>query len=199
MYWTSRTRLEVQDLPSRTLSTQRCISKFVGGTDTGWLAEEVENLAPSIVAPRNRRSPTIRPITKLTKNCPADSGLLVQGTVVPEERGEYLQKMPVHWTASPERETNKRQLHQPAPGTNEPEAPAPNQNSNSHQQAQPSTTGEFREWPDIPPTWELERDARCHLETEPNYPSNSVLGTIARQLLGWSPSARGWLEPLCGV
>ena len=64
----------------------------VGGTDTGWLAEEVENLAPSIVAPGNRRSPTIRPITKLTKNCPADSGLLVQGTEVPEERGEYLQK-----------------------------------------------------------------------------------------------------------
>ena len=107
-------------------------------------------------------------------------------------------KMPVHWTASPERETNKTQPHQPAPGTNEPEAPAPNQTSDSHQQAQPSTTGEFREWPDIPPTWELERDARGHLETDPNYPSNSVLGTIARQLLGWSPSARGWLEPLCG-
>ena len=35
-------------------------------------------------------------------------------------------------------------------------------------------------------------------KTDPNYPSNSVLGTIARQLLGWSPSARGWLEPLCG-
>ena len=108
-------------------------------------------------------------------------------------------KMPVHWTASPERDPNKTQPHEPAPGTNEPEAPAPNQTSDSHQQAQPSTTGEFREWPDIPPTWELERDARGHLETEPNYPSNSVLGTIARQLLGWSPSARGWLEPLCGV
>ena len=36
-------------------------------------------------------------------------------------------------------------------------------------------------------------------ETKPNYPRNSVLGTIARQLLGWSPSARGWLELLCGV
>ena len=91
-------------------------------------------------------------------------------------------KMPVLWTASPERETNKTQPHQPAPGANEPEAPAPNQTSDSHQQAQPSTTGEFRQWPDIPPTWELERDARGHLETEPNYPSNSVLGTIARQL-----------------
>ena len=108
--------------------------------------------------------------------------------------------MPILWTASPERESNKTQPHEPAPGTNEPEAPAPNQTSDSHQQAQPRTTGEFREWPDIPPTWELERDARGHLETKPNYPSNSVLhGTIARQLLGWSPSARGWLEPLCGV
>ena len=67
-------------------------SEPVGGTDMGWLAEEVENLAPSIVAPGNRRSPTIRPITKLTKKCPADSGLLVQGTEVPEERGENLQK-----------------------------------------------------------------------------------------------------------
>ena len=47
---------------------------------------------PSIVAPGNRRSPTIRPITKLTKKCPADSGLLVQGTEVPEERGEFLLK-----------------------------------------------------------------------------------------------------------
>ena len=69
----------------------RC-TEPVGGTDMGWLAEEVENLAPSIVAPGNRRSPTIRPITKLTKNCPADSGHLVQGTEVPEERGEYLLK-----------------------------------------------------------------------------------------------------------
>ena len=46
-----------------------------------------------------------------------------------------------------------------------PEAPAPSQKSDSHQQAQPSTTGEFRVWPDIPPTWELERDARGHSET----------------------------------
>ena len=46
----------------------------------GQLAEEVENLAPSIVAPGNRRSPTIRPITKLTKDCPADLWLLMQGT-----------------------------------------------------------------------------------------------------------------------
>ena len=91
------------------------------------------------------------------------------------------------------------QPHQPAPGTNEPEAPAPSQKSDSHQQAQPSTTREFREWPDIPPTWELEHDARGHLETKPNYPSNSVLGTIARHLFRWSPSARGWLELLCGV
>ena len=30
----------------------------------GWLAEEVEDLFPSIVAPGNRRSQTIRPITK---------------------------------------------------------------------------------------------------------------------------------------
>ena len=80
-----------------------------------------------------------------------------------------------------------------------PEAPAPSQKSESHQQAQPSTTGELGGWPDIPPTWELERDARGHLETKPNYPRNSVLGTIARQLLRWSPSARGWLELLCGV
>ena len=58
----------------------------------GWLAEEVENLSPSIVGPGNRRSPTIRPITKLTKNSPSDSGLLVQGTEVPEDRGGYLQK-----------------------------------------------------------------------------------------------------------
>ena len=63
----------------------RC-TEPVGGTDAGWLAEEVENLSPSIVAPGNRRSPTIRPITKLTKKCPADSGLLVQGTEVPEHR-----------------------------------------------------------------------------------------------------------------
>ena len=88
----------------------------VGGTDMGWLAEEVENLAPSIVAPGNRRSPTIRPITKLTKNCPSDSGLLVQGTEVPEDRGRIPAEMPVLWTASPERETNKTQPHEPAPG-----------------------------------------------------------------------------------
>ena len=35
---------------------------------------------PSIDAPGNRRSPTIRPITKLTMNCPADLRLLMQGT-----------------------------------------------------------------------------------------------------------------------
>ena len=37
-----------------------------------------------------------------------------------------------------------------------PEAPAPNQTSDSHQQEQQSTTEVFGEWPDIPPTWELE-------------------------------------------
>ena len=57
----------------------RC-SEPVGGTDKGWLAEEVENLLPSVVAPVNRRSPTIRPIAKLTMNCPADLWLLMQGT-----------------------------------------------------------------------------------------------------------------------
>ena len=57
----------------------RC-TEPVGGTDLGWLAEEVENLDPSIVAPGNRRSPTIRPITKLTMNCPADWRLLMKGT-----------------------------------------------------------------------------------------------------------------------
>ena len=46
-----------------------------------------------------------------------------------------------------------------------PEAPAPSQTSDSHQQAPPSTTGEFGEWPDIPPTRELECDARGHSET----------------------------------
>ena len=35
---------------------------------------------PSIVAPGNRRSPTIRPIKKLIMNCPADLRLLMQGT-----------------------------------------------------------------------------------------------------------------------
>ena len=42
-------------------------------------AEEVENLAPSIVAPGNRRSPTIRLVTKYTTKCPADAWLLMQG------------------------------------------------------------------------------------------------------------------------
>ena len=55
-------------------------SEPVGGTDKGWLAEEVENLAPSIVAPGNRRSPTIRPVTKYTTKCPANLWLLMKGT-----------------------------------------------------------------------------------------------------------------------
>ena len=47
-------RTNPQENPSR-------CSEPVGGTDKGWLAEEVENLPPSIVAPGNRRSPTVRP------------------------------------------------------------------------------------------------------------------------------------------
>ena len=46
----------------------------------GWLAEEVVDLLPSIVAPGNRLSPTIRPITKLTMNCSADLRLQMKGT-----------------------------------------------------------------------------------------------------------------------
>ena len=53
-------------------------SEPVGGIDTGWLAEEVENLPLSIVAPANGRSATIRPNTKLT--IPAELRLLMQGT-----------------------------------------------------------------------------------------------------------------------
>ena len=46
--------------------------------------------------------------------------------------------------------------------------------------------------PDIPLTWELERGARGHSGIYPNCSSSSVLGSIARQLLGWSPWNR-WL------
>ena len=56
-------------------------------------------------------------------------------------------KMPVLRTASPERETNKTQPHQPAPGTNEPEAPAPSQKSDSHQQAQRARQESFESGP----------------------------------------------------
>ena len=33
---------------------------------------------PSIVAPGDRRSPTISPVTKYTTNCPADAWLLME-------------------------------------------------------------------------------------------------------------------------
>ena len=69
----------------------------------------------------------------------------------------------VPFLVSPNKETTRnpqaREKHkQPQ------QAPAPNQTSDSHQQAEQSTTEVFREWPDIPPTWELERDARGHRE-----------------------------------
>ena len=163
----------------------------VGGTDTGWLAEEVENLAPSIIAPGNRRSPTIRPITKLTKNCPSDSWLLVQGTEVPGDTCKNVGPL--------DGVPGKGSQQNTTPRTSARDKRARSTSSQPDERQPPAGTNEFREWPDIPPTWELERDARGHLETEPNYPSNSVLGTIARQLLGWSPSAKGWLELLCGV
>ena len=60
--------------------------------------------------------------------------------------------------------------------------------SDSFKQARPSTTREFLVWPDIPPTRELECDARGHSETCLNFSSCSVLGSVARQLSGWSPS-----------
>ena len=67
---------------------------------------------------------------------------------------ERKQNDPTHTTSA--RNTRK----QP------PEAPAPSQTSDSHQQAEPSATREFVVWPDIPPTWELEHDARGHSETK---------------------------------
>ena len=39
-------------------------SEPVGGSDKGWLAEEVEKLPPRIVAPGNRQSPTVGTVTK---------------------------------------------------------------------------------------------------------------------------------------
>ena len=70
---------------------QNVLDQSEGLSPDGWRRKYTTS-TPSIVAPGNRRSPTIRPITKLTKKCPSDSGLLVQGTEVPEERGGYLQK-----------------------------------------------------------------------------------------------------------
>ena len=75
--------------------------------------------------------------------CPADSGLLVQGTDVPEERGRYLLKCRSFGRRARKGKQRKSQPHQPAPGTNEPGAPAPSQTSDSHQQAQPSASGKI--------------------------------------------------------
>ena len=50
----------------------------VAGTEAGWLAGEVGEVASSIDAPGNRRSPTIRPVTKCTTKSPADAWLLMQ-------------------------------------------------------------------------------------------------------------------------
>ena len=59
-----------QNNPER--ESHREVLNQSAGLTRGWLAEEVENLSPSKIAPGDRRSPTIRPITKLTMNCPAD-------------------------------------------------------------------------------------------------------------------------------
>ena len=55
-----------------------------------------------------------------------------------------------------------------------PEAPAPSQTSDSHQQGETK----FAVWPDIPPTWELEHDARGHLENP------RIFGPVALAHLG---------------
>ena len=59
-----------------------------------------------------------------------------------------------------------------------PEAPAPSQTSDSHQQGRNKATREFAVWPDIPPTWELEHDARGHSE------SPRTFGPVAFARLG---------------
>ena len=132
--------------PFRTLSTGQSITKYkTCRQDTkndGWQMS-YSSPPPSVVALGARRLPTIGPITKLTMNCPADSGPLVQGTEVPEERGGYLLKCRSFGRRPREGKQRKSQPHQPAPGTNEPGAPAPSQTSDSHQEAQPSATGKI--------------------------------------------------------
>ena len=153
-----------------------------------WLVEDLRSLAPPVLSPRkpgdrqpsdpSRRtqpggSPTRGFWCKETKspNVGKETG---RGQLTVELRrcgdtcpiGIY-RSLPVFGTAPSQRETeNEITTHQPAPGTDKARPPAPSQTSDSHQQAQPSATGEFGSWPDIPPTWELERDAHGRSETK---------------------------------
>ena len=53
----------------------------VGGTDKGWLAEGVDKLAPSIVAPVKPALANHHTLTKCSTKCPADAWRLMQGTI----------------------------------------------------------------------------------------------------------------------
>ena len=65
--------------PSRTLSTmQHDVCNLSTGVGSDGCGRGFQT--PSVVAPGNRRSPTIGPVTKCTSECPADAWRLTQGT-----------------------------------------------------------------------------------------------------------------------
>ena len=92
---------------------------------------------------------------------PPTRGASVAGSQSPRTSRGCLRKKTGLWVGANKKETpnpqaskkhqrqeRNRQKHQPS------------QTSDSHQQARPSATRDFKVWPDIPPTRELESDAR---------------------------------------
>ena len=176
------TRLGVQDQPTREPSTAHPSRTLepVGGPRRRWLAEGARNLAPQYCRPgglananhRIRHDAHNQGARRLEAS---DAGNQSPRT----SREGYLRK-----------KTGPR-VGAHAKG-NEKETPNP-QASEKHQRQEDnrqkhqrparratSATGEFRAWPDIPPTGELERVARGHSETRTQLSILSVLGSVAR-------------------
>ena len=161
-----RTRLEVLDQPSRALSTARFVTEWL------W------------------------PISKLARDRSADAATVgfkdaatSSARSCRNSREKTNDKMQQTRDEEEIRPLRARERDRCEDVSIQPEAPA-QPDEREPQAGTVEHDNRFEMCPEIPPTWELELDARGHSETLPNFSSCSVLGSVARQLLGWSPCGR---------
>ena len=93
--------------------------------------------------------------------------------------------MPVLWTAPSEKET--KEITTPPTSARDRRARSTSAQPDERQQpagpakrVRKDRIGQFGSWPDIPPTWELERDVRGHTETKTKLLTRSVHASDSR-------------------
>ena len=151
----------------------------VGGTEKRWLADEVLVLAPQYCRPGGPATANHLIHRAVVNKMSRKLGASGARNRSPRRKRGIPAEMPVLGTASSERET--KETTTPPTSARDKRARSTSAQPDERQppagpakRARKERNGQFGSWPDIPPTWELERDVRGHTETKTKLLTRSV-------------------------